>query len=385
MSNTIELNADPLVEKIYSATLQPDLWSAVLDGLAERVGAVGSALFIQRNGNWLGWRASRSLEPAASELTAQFIFADKPLPQRLKDMNRPGFVADHEICEAEEFKQYAFYKGFCEPCGLLHTAATVINLPMHDLLFLFTTRAKDRSPFSVEELDHLNVFRPHIARAGMLTARLGFEKMRSFTDAFSSISLPAVIIDPDCNIIAKNSRIDECAGFIKQRSDAVLEFNSPGSTKILKETAKLLDKRISSSAKSIPIASPDDAHAIAHIIPVGSEYAGFFDWQSVSSKFFHSACCSVIITPVSPTHGPDKALLRALFDLTPAEIKVAEEILHGHNTGKIAGSLGVTQETVRTHLKRIFMKTGVQSQAQLVSVLAGITKVRPENRKPGKS
>ena len=379
MENIANINVDALVDDIYAAPIRPDLWARVLDGLAHRVSAVGGGLLIQRNGNWLGWRASTSLEPDASKITAQYIFARKLLPERLIELNRPGFVADQELFDDEEFKTLPFYKDFCEPHDLRHLAGTAITLPTNDIMVLFVIRMKNKPAFDCHDLELLDALRPHIARDGILTTRLGFEKMRSFTEAFSSISLPAMVIDSDCKIIAKNTYIDEHREFIKPRRDDVLEFNNSRSTDILRETAQLLDQRISSSAKSIPVMSADGKHAIAHIIPIGSAYANFFDWESSSASLFHSACCSVIIAPISPTKEADKTLLRSLFDLTPAEARVAEEVLHGHATGKIASHLGVTLETVRTHLKRIFMKTGVQSQPQLVSLLAGITKVRLEN------
>lgn len=362
MKNDEESDTDALVDDIYSAPTHPDLWTHVLDRLALRVGAVGGGLLIQQNGNWLGWRASRILEPAASKTTAQYIFAKKPLPERLLELNRQGFVADHELFNDEEFKGLAFYKNVCEPLGLHRTAGTAITLPTKDIMFLFVIRSKDKPRFDAHDLELLNLFRPHIARAGILTTRLGFERMRSFTEAYSSISLPALVIDSACRIIAKNSYIDEHKDFIKERSDNILEFNNAISTNILRETTKLLDQRISSSAKSIPITSPDGAYAIAHIIPTGSAYANFFDWESPMSSVFHSACCSVIIAPINPTHEPNKALLRSLFDLTAAETTVAEEIVNGNNVAKIASDLGVSQETIRTHLKRIFSKTAVQSQ-----------------------
>jgi diguanylate cyclase (GGDEF)-like protein len=382
MNNFADLDADTLVDDIYSAPAHPDFWTRVLDGLAQRVGAVGGGLLIQRNGNWLGWRASSSLEPYASKTTSKFIFARKILPERLIELNRSGFVADQELLDEREFKELAFYRELCEPLGLRHVAGTAINLPTKGIMILFVVRARDKPQFNSRDLDLLDLFRPHIARAGILTTMLGFERMRSFTEAFSLIGLPAMIVDSDCKIMAKNSYIDEHKEFIRPRKDDVLEFNNAAGTEILRETAKLLDQRISSSAKSIPILSSGGEYAIAHIIPAGSAYANFFDWESPKSSLFHSACCSVIITPIAAIHQTNKALLRNLFDLSAAETRVAEEVLNGRNTRQIAGNLGVSPETIRTHLKKIFAKTAVQTQAQLVSLLSGITKVRLEN--PGR-
>ena len=61
--------------------------------------------------------------------------------------------------------------------------------------------------------------------------------------------------------------------------------------------------------------------------------------------------------------------LRALYGLTPTEARVA---LHIGEAGTIAGAAAGLQlgpETVRTHLKRVYAKTGVNRQSALVRLL----------------
>jgi DNA-binding CsgD family transcriptional regulator len=73
--------------------------------------------------------------------------------------------------------------------------------------------------------------------------------------------------------------------------------------------------------------------------------------------------------------GPDQ--LRLQFGLTPAEAAVACEIVNGLGIRECAGKLGISQTTVRTHLHRIFGKTGTKRQAQLVrKVLASRPVIR---------
>lgn len=59
-----------------------------------------------------------------------------------------------------------------------------------------------------------------------------------------------------------------------------------------------------------------------------------------------------------------------VFCLSPAEARVAGELLAGFGTSAISVRLGIAAETVRTHLKKSMIKTATQSQAQLVAVLA---------------
>jgi DNA-binding CsgD family transcriptional regulator len=66
---------------------------------------------------------------------------------------------------------------------------------------------------------------------------------------------------------------------------------------------------------------------------------------------------------------PAQEVLRALYGLTPAECRVALLLGDGHAPGKIAGMVGVTDNTVRSQIKSIFSKTGVKRQGELIRLL----------------
>lgn len=62
--------------------------------------------------------------------------------------------------------------------------------------------------------------------------------------------------------------------------------------------------------------------------------------------------------------------LREIFDLSPAESRVAAALFEGATPREAAEQLGVSFYTVRGHLVRIFEKTGTGRQAELVRLLA---------------
>jgi DNA-binding CsgD family transcriptional regulator len=59
--------------------------------------------------------------------------------------------------------------------------------------------------------------------------------------------------------------------------------------------------------------------------------------------------------------------------LTEAERRVATLISEGHTNKSAASALGVSINTVGTHLRAVFGKLGVQSRVQLVNSLARYT------------
>src|SRR5258708_36886692 len=83
-------------------------------------------------------------------------------------------------------------------------------------------------------------------------------------------------------------------------------------------------------------------------------------------------------TPIQPSKSaharPSKTeitltLVRDILGLTLAEARVAALVGSGQAPREAAGKLGITEETARTVLKRVFAKVGVSRQSELASLL----------------
>ena len=59
------------------------------------------------------------------------------------------------------------------------------------------------------------------------------------------------------------------------------------------------------------------------------------------------------------------------YKLTPAEMRVLMTIIQIGGVPEVAPVLGISETTVKTHLQRIFAKTGTSRQADLVKIVAG--------------
>jgi LuxR family maltose regulon positive regulatory protein len=65
--------------------------------------------------------------------------------------------------------------------------------------------------------------------------------------------------------------------------------------------------------------------------------------------------------------GVELRQLRTINDvLSPREVAIVDLIRHGQSNKEIARQLGITPETVKTHVKNIFSKLGVEKRAQAV-------------------
>lgn len=78
---------------------------------------------------------------------------------------------------------------------------------------------------------------------------------------------------------------------------------------------------------------------------------------------------SVIITDPDESIILNYDMLQTLWGLTGSEIKIIELLLKGNRAVDIADELGISPNTVKTHLKHCYEKTNTNSQADLLRFL----------------
>ena len=76
----------------------------------------------------------------------------------------------------------------------------------------------------------------------------------------------------------------------------------------------------------------------------------------------------------------DEAPLRAAYQLTAAEARICSALISGDNVYVLSERLGISPQTARTHLKRIYDKTGTTRQAELLRLLMTFAYRRPPVR-----
>ena len=79
---------------------------------------------------------------------------------------------------------------------------------------------------------------------------------------------------------------------------------------------------------------------------------------------------AVVFVVTRPRGGLAADILSRLYGLTPAESRVAVQLGQGEPAPAVARTLGVSVNTVKTHMRRIFDKTGVNRQAEFAGLMA---------------
>lgn len=105
-------------------------------------------------------------------------------------------------------------------------------------------------------------------------------------------------------------------------------------------------------------------------------------WNSWSECFQISGLAAVSFVDPDKNFRMDPSCLQQIFDLTPAEARVAVGIASGKDLSDLAVTYGVSVGTVRNQLKSIFAKTGINKQTEIVRVVTNISRlVRHQDNK----
>jgi DNA-binding CsgD family transcriptional regulator len=102
------------------------------------------------------------------------------------------------------------------------------------------------------------------------------------------------------------------------------------------------------------------------------------DVEDVMFPLAHAAAI-LFITDSERRIRPRSDVLSMLFGLTGAEKRIALLLCDGKSLGEISDQQSISTNTLKTHLSRIFMKTGTSRQAQLVKLLLSLP---PESSRP---
>ena len=360
------ISFERLVDRIYEAPVAPDMWTEVLHELGGVVTGKGAILIVRRHDNWLGGFSSPGVSKNINVFFNSEIAKRSTASMRLVAANKPGFVADYELFSEEELVSDPFYTHWAALNDTHHGAATAILIPNGDVALVQVQRAKGQPTLDRSDLDILDRFRPHLARSALLTARWRLERLRVAAEALAIIGLPAAVISPGGRVLATNSLIEQLKDFIVWRPNDQIALSDSAATDLLAASIASISNPASTAVRSFPVRGQNTGNiAIAHLIPITGAARDFFD----------GAFGVFVIMPVNAPSAPDDSLLRGLFDLTPAEARIASAITKGFTLEQIAAHHSVAYDTVKAQVRAVFSKTGTNKQSQIASLLAGLPRL----------
>lgn len=360
---------EDIIDDIYEAAVLPELWPKVLERVSQLGSALGASLFTLSSLQQNNWTATENFAPLIRRFVEEGYASRNVRPGRGLATRYTGFMADLDVMTREEMDRDPIYTKLLRPSGFGWSCGTIMPIPNGDLLVFDFNRSMDLGPFDRRELDILDGYRPHLARAGLLAARLQLARLGAASAIMTALGLPGAIVAPRNRVLAANPLLEGLSSQIQIHAADRLRLRHKPSDDILAEAFAGIDH--GGGIRSVPVPATEDAPAlVVHLIPIRRQ----------AHDIFANASALFVATPLTTPVAPHIGLLCGLFDLTPAEDRIARAIVEGHSVESSAAELSVSQETVRSQLKSVMAKTGTTRQAELVGLLVGTTSFRLPGR-----
>lgn len=361
-----------LVGAIYDAAVAPDLWPDVLDRCRRFVGGMSANIFakdlVGRTGRvfhtdgHIGerWRQAyfetyARLDP----LTGFHAVCQLEMP-----------VATADLIEVDEFRQTRFYREWSAPQGIVDFVGAPIERRGSWIACFGVFRHKRDGMIDGASKQRMALLVPHIRRAVAIGKVIenGTLKANSLGEAVDGLAAGVVFVDAAGRITYANaaatamlsgSAVNKLGGRVVARDH---EANKQLADVFA--TASDGDAAVDKRGISILLPGDDGDDLVAHILPLtsGSRRQAGTQFAAVAAMFIHRATRDV---PTAPE------VMARTFGLTLSELRVLDAIVHIGGVPEAAEELGVAETTVKTHLHRVFAKTGTSRQADLVRLVAG--------------
>ena len=180
-------------------------------------------------------------------------------------------------------------------------------------------------------------------------------------EALAALGIPALVMDEAGKVLDANTLIESASDYLIWRAfDRVRLKDNAADLQLHNAIA---DSPSAAGVRSFPMRNEGGSNLmVAHIIPI-----------RLSARDIFVRCAFVFaIMPLTRPQAPPVELVQSLFDLTPAEARVARGLASGKTTEDIASDSGVALSTVRTQMRSVLEKTGCARQVDVVSLLSGI-------------
>ncbi len=353
-----------LLSEIYEAAYDFSLWEKLLRNLAATLGGNGAVLGISGEGRRFSAYVAPLTEPAF--LTSYNVYYHKisPLMPRIKALPAGSVATDRMVLPRSEFEKSEIYNDWILPQGLCNKLYTVLSSDPDQRIMIGVHRTQE---FDEDQIEVCRLLAPHLQRAMAITLKLRrLEAERGgLAEILDQLDDGVILLDAEVRPLFVNRAAESL--FAPGRpfriaSGRLLAIRGADTMRLHQLVASCSGETVAVDAGGrVLLHGPDgSARFPAVVVPTRISMCWLLPYQPVAMLFMKSL-------PQRTLPAPD--YLRGEFGLTTAEAALALEICVGDGLQAAADRRGVSLATARTHLARVFQKTGVGRQAELVRLL----------------
>jgi DNA-binding CsgD family transcriptional regulator/PAS domain-containing protein len=360
-----------LIGDIHDASLDPALWTDVLSRIKTFVGARTCSIIFKNPVNRRGIVEYQvGFDPHYIQLYED-IYANfdplKTLPPIGQVVNIPDLVP------YDEYRRGPYFQEWLLPQDRADTAFVMLEKSATKVAILTLGPRKANAMVDAEMRRRITAIAPHARRAVLVGNTIELRQLEaiSFADTLNGLRTGVFLVDVSGRLVHANA----VARDLLYREDifhlrgAGLQVRDPQVNKALREVffaAANDDTAVAAKAIALPLVAPDGVPYFIHVLPLTSG-------ERRIAKVASTAVAALFVRKIALDGTGSPEIIASFYKLTMAELRVLLAIVEVGGVRETAEALGIAEATVKTHLSRIFMKTGARRQADLVKIVAGFS------------
>jgi DNA-binding CsgD family transcriptional regulator len=361
-----------LIGDIYDAALDPSLWKDALEKSRDYVGGSAATLFSKDANSKTGmyFYHAGDVDPHYAQLYFEkYVKLDPSTSAHvLAEIEQP--ISTIDIMPYSEFYQTRFYKEWGAPQGLIDFVSAALDKTATGAALFGVFRKHEHGVVDDDTRWRVRQIVPHIRRAVVIGKVIERKTAEAaiFADTFDGLSAGMFLVDHAGRVVHAN-----VSGRTLLSEGAALRTSGGRITPTDADAAQALCEIVAAAADgdeavgvrgiALPINGRDGEQYVAHVLPLtsGSRRSAGANYAAVAAVFVRKAA---IEAP-----SPPEVIARK-YSLTPTELRVLLATVEIGGVPDVADALGIGEATVKTHLHRVFGKTGASRQADLVKLVA---------------
>ncbi len=369
-----------IIASIYDCVIDPQQWSTALGMLTDHLHFANCAVTVHNPrslemtvhitvnlDNDMLLRAPRYAAAIAELWGGPARFLTVPLEEP---------ILQSQAMPRSSWDTNAYYRDIIMPRGLHDCVACVVVRDETSIGIIALGQHRDQGEVSEDTMAALRLIAPHLRRA-VVISRMFEQRDRlttTFTDVLDGIVAGACIVAADMTLLHANAAAE---AMLRRGRPLRVRNNKLGVVDALPD--QLLARAVAQAGGheafldrrsiDIPVRHENDMPAVLQVLPLKQR-------SPISINGIQAgAVAAVFITDSNTPSRPPSDALALLYKLTPAETRVFELVLNGMTPAEISREICISVPTVRTHLSRVFEKTGCDRQADLVQLASRIPRI----------
>lgn len=361
---TRSVSFDQVSLSLLDAAVDPTQWVKAMDTVAQYAGANGAVL-LQIRGRGPGTPHTASLDEGLDVYFRDEWHLRDQRERGVPYMRAKGIFVDQDFATPDELNTSDYYRGFLGKFDLRWSAG--IGFANDDDEWCLVVQRGERGGFfDTSEQADLVRFGPYLNRAARLARHLAYANATGMLDAFETLGCASFLLDHAGQVIRHNAPAERLLGDGLALSRGKLRCARPADSLALGQLTAALGQRTGVAPADM---SPVIAQRLAKrpLVIQGIPLAG------LASAIFSPATSILLVSDTDQRPAPAPAqITQKIFGLTAMEATLLSVLEQEIPLPAAADAIGMSFETARSHLKRIFSKTGTTRQADLLLLLRRI-------------